>query len=365
MATVLFLAGLLLAYTNGANDNMKGVATLLGSRTLDYARALQLGTVATLLGSVGAVLLSGTLVVAFSGKGVVPEAVVGDPSFLSAVGGGAAAVVLIATVLGIPVSTTHALVGGIAGAGAAVVGPSNLHWGALGGAFAIPLLTSPFLAAAVVGLAYPAFRKARRAAGIQRESCLCVGEELVPVASEAAAARIRLALSTGRAPECRTVYRGRILGVTADRVLGGAHALSAATVSFARGLNDTPKIAALLLAAGSLGTAGSMIAVGAGMAVGAALQARRVGHTMSFRVTEMNAGQGFTANLATAAVVLGASALGVPVSTTHVSVGALFGLGAATRTLVRRTLARILLAWVVTLPAAFLAAALLLRLLAA
>ena len=75
-------------------------------------------------------------------------------------------------------------------------------------------------------------------------------------------------------------------------------------------------------------------------------------------IARMNPGQGFTANLVTAALIVGASRLGWPVSTTHVSVGALFGIGAVNGTARVRTVAAILAAWATTLPAgAVLAAA--------
>ncbi len=66
----------------------------------------------------------------------------------------------------------------------------------------------------------------------------------------------------------------------------------------------------------------------------------------------MNPGQGFVANLVTSVIVIGASHFGMPVSTTHVSCGALFGIGTVTRQANVRTVATILSAWVTTLPAA-------------
>ena len=71
---------------------------------------------------------------------------------------------------------------------------------------------------------------------------------------------------------------------------------------------------------------------------------------MSQKITQMNHGQGFTANLMTSVIVIGASRLGLPVSTTHVSCGALFGLGAVTRQGHWRTIGTILAAWVTTVP---------------
>jgi PiT family inorganic phosphate transporter len=79
---------------------------------------------------------------------------------------------------------------------------------------------------------------------------------------------------------------------------------------------------------------------------------------MAFGITGMNEGQAATANIVTAALVVVASPLGLPVSTTHVSCGALFGIGAVTGEARWRTIGGILAAWVVTLPfAAALAAA--------
>ena len=86
----LLAATLFLAYANGANDNFKGVATLFGSRTTNYRKALWWATATTFAGSIAAVFLSGQLVQSFSGKGLVPDALVHEPRFLIAVACGAA-----------------------------------------------------------------------------------------------------------------------------------------------------------------------------------------------------------------------------------------------------------------------------------
>ena len=130
-------------------------------------------------------------------------------------------------------------------------------------------------------------------------------------------------------------------------------------MSFARGLNDTPKIVALLVAAKLFGLQGWILAVAGAMAIGGLLSSRRVAETMSHRIAGMNEGQGFSANLATALLVILASGLGLPVSTTHVSVGALFGIGLANRTANLTQILSILAAWVTTLPLAGALAALL------
>ena len=79
---------------------------------------------------------------------------------------------------------------------------------------------------------------------------------------------------------------------------------------------------------------------------------------MSTGITRMNHGQGFTANLVTAFLVVVASRWGIPVSTTHVSCGSLFGLGLATRQGKSRTIQAILISWLITLPLAAIFAAL-------
>ena len=97
---------------------------------------------------------------------------------------------------------------------------------------------------------------------------------------------------------------------------------------------------------------GGMVSIGVGIAMGGLLAARRVANTMSFRITEMNDGQAFTGNLVTAFCVIVASRFGVPVSTTHVSCGSLFGIGLVNRQARYNVIGQILLAWVTTLPVA-------------
>ena len=117
MALLLLLVGAtcFLAYSNGANDNFKGVATLFGSNTTDYWRALSWATATTFAGAIASVFLAQTLVHRFSGKGLVPDAVAASPDFLLAVAVGAGLTVLLATLIGFPISTTHSLTGALGG----------------------------------------------------------------------------------------------------------------------------------------------------------------------------------------------------------------------------------------------------------
>jgi PiT family inorganic phosphate transporter len=353
--TVLLLAALLLAYGNGANDNFKGVATLFGTGTTDYRRALAIATVSTGLGSLAALILARGLLAAFSGKGLVPPAVLADPIFLPAVGLGAAATVLLATRLGLPISTTHSLVGALVGAGLVAGSVSVVT---LGKVFLIPLLVSPLISLGTAATIYPAFRWLRRSMGVDRETCLCIGEELVAASDHGvrqgavAVAGTAVTATVAAVARCEERYTGSVAGVGAQSLLDNLHYLSAAAVGFARGLNDTPKIAALLLGVSVVTPAHGIVAVAVVMSVGGLLSARRVAETMSHRITAMNHGQGFTANLVTAFLVIIASRWGVPVSTTHVSCGALFGIGTATGNARWRTIATIAGAWMITLPLA-------------
>src|SRR5258708_4384412 len=141
---LLFLATCFLAYSNGANDNFKGVASLFGSRTCSYRTAISWATITTFAGSSLSILLAQTLLKKFSGKGIVPDHFVGSEYFLLAVGIGAGLTVIIATLTGFPISTTHALTGAIIGCGfVAVVSRGNFS--ALRKAFLLPLLLSPLL----------------------------------------------------------------------------------------------------------------------------------------------------------------------------------------------------------------------------
>lgn len=352
---LLTLTGVLLAFANGGNDNFKGVATLFGSGTANYRVALAWGTLTTLAGSLAAVWLAGQLLQNFSGKGLVDDRLVSDPRFAAAVALGAAATVLVATRVGMPVSTTHALVGALIGAGVAAGSPIDVA--KLGGVFVLPLLMSPAISVIAAAVAYRALRHMRIALGVSTETCLCVGsqvrETLLATSMVVAASRAeQLTVCLGEQVECRTRYSGHFLGLDAESALNFLHYLSAGAVSFARGLNDTPKIAALLLAAPAFEGMVSVALIGGAMAIGGVAAARRVAETMSMRITSMNHGQGFTANAVTALIVFSASRFGLPVSTTHVSCGALFGIGAASGQARWRTIGAILAAWVTTLPLA-------------
>jgi PiT family inorganic phosphate transporter len=349
------VAAICVAYANGANDNFKGVATLFGSGTTNYRRALAWATGATLLGSAAAFLLAGNLIKSFGGKGLIDDAVASQPAFAAAVALGAGLTVLIATRIGMPISTTHGLIGALIGTG--LTAGSALNIGNLGTKFVIPLLLSPILAIVLTAIIYPIMRFCRKQLGVTRDICLCAGKETIETVSAdcqtiALQRAADLSASMGTLVTCESRYQGNVLGISAGGTLDKCHFLSAGIVSFARGLNDTPKIAALLLLAPAFGVSSSLMLVGIAIALGGIISARRVAETMSNKITTMNHGQGFTANVITGLIVIGASKFGLPVSTTHVSCGSLFGIGAVSGGAKPKTIATILLAWITTLPLA-------------
>ena len=361
MVIVLLIAVLFLAFSNGANDNFKGVATLLGSKTTNYKFALTWATLTTMAGSLAAIFLAQKLITLFSGKGLVPDQIVQMGSFSASVAAAAATTVFLATRLGFPISTTHAITCALVGSGY-MASADGVNLSKLISTFFMPLIVSPFIAIISALLLYPLFSMVRRKLRVARESCLCIGREVLVTSAQglshgsSTAAMVQIetlpTMSFGTTVTCEQRYVGKMLGLDAKMVLDVSHFVSSGLVSFARGLNDTPKIAAILLVGGTLGPISAIGTVGLAIALGGILMAKRIAETMSYNITEMNDGQGFTANFITSLVVLGASQLGMPVSTTHVSCGALFGIGTITKKAHWGSIMKIVMSWVITLPTA-------------
>ncbi len=362
MYALLFVVVLALAYANGANDNIKPFATVYGSGVLPYRRAVAFATGAQVAGSAMSILVAGALIKAFSGKGFLPDEAISSYGFLMAVGMGAVVAVGIATRLGIPISTTHSLIGGLAGAGLAFA-PDEISWITLGAVFALPLVLSPGLAMVLVAALYPIASKVRKVWGIQATTRVVATPKvgLAAMQSDGTAAAMQQGVSIGLEDGeiARSSHSKNLFDADAQRVADVLHLGSAMSLGFARGLNDTPKILGVLLAAnvvGGLNTTVTLVLVAAAMALGGLMHSRRLVHTLGRKITSINHGQGLLANGVSSSLVILASFAGMPVSTTHVSSGAIFGIGVWTGdtdwTLVRT----ILLAWVVTLPVAAVAA---------
>ena len=349
MELALIAVALFLAFNNGANDNFKGFATVWGSDTLGYRQALVLATLATLAGSVASWLLADNLIQQFSGRGLVPNAIASTPAFILSVACGAALTVFLATRLGFPISTTHALIGGLIGAGLGQTG-SHVDFNKLWQAFFVPLLISPLVAASL-GLALYKIIAMRKS----KNDCACLVEakpmRLTSMNSVMLGATATIpTLVISALASCDNINTQASFSISS--LLRKIHIGSAVTICFARAVNDTPKLAALLFAAQLTNSKLPIALVGLLMAFGGLVFAKKVAITMSQKVTRLDDKQGLAANLITASLVLLASKFGLPVSTTHVSVGALAGVGASAGTLNWQTLRSILLSWLATLPLA-------------
>lgn len=349
---VLVLLTLTVAYANGANDVSKGVATLVGSGVTDLRRALFWGTAWTVAGGVIAASASQGLVAVFSGKGLL--AVPPGSDFLVAVAVGAIGWLIIATRTGLPVSTTHSLVGGLVGVGIAAEGMAGVRWAAVAMKIAVPLAVSPLVALALTMASYPligfAFRRLNR-------YCVCVEREerVVLAAGPAAALTGGSAVRMIAGVDCPSAVVARV------NAMDSMHWLTSGATSFFRGMNDTPKILALgVLAAAAAGIATEwfFLFVALAMGAGSYVAGRRVTETLAGKVTTIRHDDGFAANLVTSALVGVASFYALPVSTTHVSTGAITGVGVRKADVRWRIVRDMAVAWVVTLPVAGIIAAL-------
>ena len=229
------------------------MASLYGSKTASYRTALTWAAATQVAGSIASILLAQALLKKFSGKGLVPDSLVGSEYFLIAVAAGAALTVILATVTGFPISTTHALTGGLVGCGVVAVG-GGVNFAALQKGFLLPLLLSPLVAIALAAVIYLILRFVRITTGVEKEWCACVGnEERVLAMPQPSSAIVRqvvapeYSLMFGETAACAERYRGLMVGVSTQQVMDAAHFGSAGVVCFARALNDTPKIAAMLL----------------------------------------------------------------------------------------------------------------------
>lgn len=338
---VVFGLGFVIAYVNGANDVSKGIATLAGSGVTNYRKAIRWGALFTALGGIAGAVLAGAMVQTF-GKGLLQPGASATLTAAIATIVGAAAWVLIATRMGLPVSTTHAIVGALIGVASLAYGRHAVAWHALAQKVALPLAASPLVAIAATVLL------ARATSGLGRTDCVCAEVAPTPSGSGTAAVQLQIVSCESDRPAAARVTMGHL------------HWLTSGATSFARGMNDAPKMAALVLAA--LATSGSRHAsspalfawITAGMVAGSLVAGRRVTHVLAERVTPLDHREGFVANGVTAGLVVAGSVLGWPMSTTHVASSAIIGVGAQRRagSLNRKTVREMVLAWFLTLPAA-------------
>lgn len=364
LSLALVLAALL-AFANGSNDVSKSVATLVGSGVTDYRRALSWGAIWTAAGALLGAVFAGPLVERVArGLGT---AALRDPGISLAVLASSLVWVALASRNGLPVSTTHAITGGLLGVGWVAEGlnPWTRMDMLLG--FFIPLLVSPLVAFGITLLLMPVVA---RVGSWLDARCVCAvpAPRLAQVSGAGNAfASATLNVVVDRRPNCegRSAWSWNL---SSDQM----HWVSSSLVSLSRGINDAPKIWALVLPllflAGAdrrlfLPVASGIVALAMGL--GSWVAGRRVTEVLAERVTRMGHHEGFAANLATALLVAGASRLGLLVSTTHVSAGAIVGvgLGQGRRSIDWRVLTQMAIAWFATLPASAFLAVLCFRLL--
>src|ERR687895_2138927 len=298
-------------FTNGFHDTANAVATSISTRAMKPRVAVSL---AATLNFVGAFL---SLEVAATIASGIVEAELVTPAIVFAGLVGAIAWNLATWYFGLPSSSSHALIGGVVGAAFAAEGADAILGDGILEKVAVPALLAPILAMFVAGLG------------------VLVAYRLIG----------------NQAPG--VVSRGFRLG----------QILSASLFSLSHGTNDAQKtmgvIALALIASGHLDAGADpplWVIVSAATAIAAGTYAGgwRIIRTMGSRIIKMNPVQGFAAEGAGSAVILSASHVGFPLSTTHVISGAIMGAGAAQRlSAVRWGIAgNIFAAWVLTIPAA-------------
>jgi PiT family inorganic phosphate transporter len=283
------------------------------------------------------------------GKGLFASGV--HPTLVAAVAtiAGAALWVAIATWKGLPVSTTHAIVGSIAGVAVVAYGVTGVNWTGLAAKVALPLLLSPLLS---LGLTVTALKTWAALAPNSQADCVCAETVGLSLSSEPGAMAFASSMPQVQITTCNSATLSTP-GVTLNHL----HWLTSGATSFARGLNDAPKMVALILGAAMLTGHGTnlpivyFVVVAGGMMAGSWIAGQRVTEVLAHKVTRMDHREGFIANLITAALVAPAAALGLPMSTTHVASGAIIGVSTRHSDGVnRKVIWDMLLAWIVTLP---------------
>ena len=361
LMVVAAVIGGYMALTIGANDVANNVGPAVGARALTMTGAL---VIAAIFECAGALIAGGDVVQTIS-KGIIDPALVGSSDvfvwvMMSALLASALWVHL-ATFLGAPVSTTHAIVGGVLGAGVAAVGVDVVDWFVVTSIFA-SWLTSPLIGGVIAAGAL-AFIKVNL---IYQEDKIAAARRWVPVlvalmAAIFAAYLVVKGLSHIWTPGLLAVMAISVL-VFALAYLGakpwvrsqsegmenrnqGLRKLfhlplicSAALLSFAHGSNDVANavgpLAAILTSAESgvllteVGVPFWVMLIGAvGISLGLFLFGPRIVRIVGEQITKMNPMRAFCVALSAAFTVLVASQLGLPVSTTHIVVGAVFGVG--------------------------------------
>ena len=385
--------GLFMAWGIGANDVANAMATSVGSKALTIRQAILVAAVFEFLGAV----LAGGAVTSTIRKGIVDAEPLTDSPELLIYGMLAALLaagtwLLIASRKGWPVSTTHSIVGAIVGFAAVGIGVDAVQWGKVG-TIVMSWVVSPLTAGFI---AYLIYRSVQRLI-LSQEDPLARARRYVPVYIFFAAFTITLVTilkglkHVGLTISIRdsyilatviaigiallgSVFINRIKPdpkaekkqhfVTVERVFGVLMVVTACGMAFAHGSNDVANAIGPLAAVITVAQTGAIASKaalptwvlmlgGGGIVIGLATFGRHVIATVGRKITQLTPSRGFAAELAAATTIVIASGTGIPISTTHTLVGAVLGVGMARgiEAIDLRVVGRILVSWVVTIPA--------------
>jgi len=353
--------GAYMALNIGANDVANNMGPAVGANALTMSGAI---VIAAICESAGALLAGGDVVSTIS-KGIIDPAGVADAQTFTwammAALISAALWVNLATRVGAPVSTTHSVVGGVMGAGIAAAGMTAVNWPTMG-AIAASWVISPVLGGAIAA-AFLAFIKSRI---IYRDDKIAAAQRWVPVlvgimagtfatylalkglsrvvsVNLGTALLIGLGLGVISYGFARPLIRRQAAGMeNRNRSLKSLFALplvlSAALLSFAHGANDVANAVGPLAAivhANEFGTVSGQVAIpmwvmviGAfGISFGLFLFGPKLIRMVGSQITKLNPMRAYCVALSAAITVIIASWLGLPVSSTHIAVGGVFGVG--------------------------------------
>ncbi|RYG37762.1 inorganic phosphate transporter, partial [bacterium] len=308
---LVIVAALGFDYINGFHDTANAIATVVSTRVLSPRQAIVMAAGLNFVGALGATHVAKTI-----SSGIVAAPYATETLALAAVIG---AIVwnLVTWFFGIPSSSSHALIGGLVGAGLVSAGSAGIQWNGVVDKVILPLVITPFI-------------------GFGASFLLMKLIEMLFARSQ---------------PQ-RVSHLFRRLQI-----------LSAACMAYSHGRNDAQKsmgiITLALVARGFLEGKDAhppiwvIIACASFMALGTASGGWRIMKTMGHRIIRLEPVNGFAAEAGGAVTILGASQLGMPVSTTHIIASSIFGVGAAKRlSAVRWGVAvNMVIAWVLTIPA--------------
>jgi PiT family inorganic phosphate transporter len=343
----IFVLAFCFDYINGFHDTANAIATSVSTRALKPEVAILLSATANFVGAI----VFGTAVAGTIGSGIVQDApILGHLSVLAAALIGAIAWNLITWRLAIPSSSSHALVGGLIGAAWAAFGSGAVQWGNFAEKVLLPLVTSPVLGLLLglglmililnlIGRAVPR----RVGSAVRNLGGADKGAGATPPADEGTSPR-RINDRFRRVQVLSATYMALSHGSNdAQKTMG---IMTLALFSVQAIPDKTVPIPVILLAATA-------------MSLGTAAGGWRIMKTMGQRVVKLDPVHGFAAETAAASIILGASHLGMPVSTTHVISSAIMGTGTSDRiNAVRWGVARSMVtAWVLTIPCAAVIAA--------